>query len=194
MECSPESPDHLQRSYASRHNLTNLATRQQSLDFIQQRRPVIRKIACDYIFEGTSELNRDRSRWRGREKWQQRRLQRVAVRLWNRHLIRTRAGGVDKIRSVYAILEVNYASLTRSTDRDSVLGNLQETRVKHVQFNVIIPDDLQQGSQHALLRADLGDKTCSEGGKVGKRVVWYLADLQLATLLNIGIGVVGRGE
>lgn len=68
-------------------------------------------------------------------------------------------------------------------------GSDAEMRVVHVQFNVIVGDNLQQGRDHALLGAQLQiSRVCQAGGHcIDRSDAADLANLELAALLDIWI-------
>ena len=70
----------------------------------------------------------------------------------------------------------------------------QENAQKHVHVDVVGCDDLEEGSDHTLLIANLkcGEPLCHD--TTPRKNATDLANLKLSSLAHIGVGVKGGGK
>ena len=95
-------------------DFANVAARKQLLDLVDERRPVFREVARDDVLECTGELDGNGTIRRCRDEGEDGSLEVVPVRWGDRDLVRTRVG-VDEVRRVDAIFEVDSRSLAGGT-------------------------------------------------------------------------------
>lgn len=153
---SPKCPDHLQSGYTAGTDFADVAAPQHPLDVVQQIGPVVREVACDDVFEGVRQLNRDQVRLRRGEEGKQGRFESITVGGGDGGLVGSLVRWFNEVGRVYTILQVYRRSLLGCTvDPTTLASATMSARVEDAHLDVIAPDDLQDGRDHALLASDL---------------------------------------